>query len=106
MGVRGYDRNITPFLKNSNPLELYFVSLSELGTCGTAAKGVGVPMFEERARVGVQEACEPPKSIGRAVRPMMMVPTGHLALVFVAMHVRGNANDGLMDVAVAETAAS
>ena len=35
----------------------------------------------------------------------MVVPTGHLALVLVATHVRGGADDGLMDIAVAEAAA-
>jgi len=80
--------------------------LSEFSTCGAAAKGVGVPMFEECARVGVQEACEPPKSVGGAIRAMMVVPTGHLALVFVAAHVQGNAKDGLVDIAVAEAAVS
>src|SRR5712671_1891779 len=69
---------------------------------GTAAKGVGVPMFEERARVGIHEACKPPKGVSGAVRPMVVVPARHLALVLRATHVRGDAEDGLMDVAVAE----
>ena len=34
---------------------------------------------------------------------MVVVPAGHLALVFRATHVRGDAEDGLVDVAVAET---
>src|SRR5882672_7722119 len=73
-------------------------------TCarGTVAEGVSVPMFEERAGVGVHEACKPPKGVGGTVRPMMVVPARHLALVLRATHVRGNAEDGLVDVAVAE----
>ena len=80
--------------------------LSELGactcTCGVAAKGVGVPVFEERAGVGIHEACKPPKGVSRAVRPVMVVPTRHLALVLRATHVRGDAEYRLVDVAVAE----
>jgi len=37
---------------------------------------------------------------------MVVVPTRDLTLVFGAMHVRGDAHYGLMDVAVAETAVS
>src|SRR5712675_323589 len=76
--------------------------LSKLGTCGAATKGVGVPMFEERTGVGVHEACEPPNGVGGAVCAVVVVPAGHLALVFIAMHVWGDAEDGLVDVAVAE----
>src|SRR5712675_3106464 len=73
---------------------------------GTAAKGVGVPMFEERSGVGVHEACKPPKGVSGTICPMVMVPTRHLALVFRAAHVRGDAEDGLVDVAVAEATPS
>jgi len=76
--------------------------LSKLGTCGAAAKGVGVPMFEERTRVGIQEACKPPEGVGGAVCAVVVVPAGHLALVLATTHVRGDAEDGLMNVAVAK----
>jgi len=33
---------------------------------------------------------------------MVVMPTGYLALVLVATHVRGDAEDGLVDVAVTE----
>jgi len=36
---------------------------------------------------------------------MVVVPTRHFALVLVATHVRGDAGDGLVDVAVAKAAA-
>ena len=71
-------------------------------TCGVAAKGLGIPMFEERARVGVHEVCKPPKGVGRTIRAVVMVPARHLALVLCATHVRGDAEDGLVDVAVAK----
>ena len=107
MEVQGSDRNITSFLKDSNPLESSICVFSELGVgtcaCGAAAKGLGVPMFEERSGVGVHEACKPPKGISRTVRAMVVVPTWHLALVLRAAHVRSDAEYGLMDVAVAET---
>src|SRR5712671_1339722 len=73
-------------------------------TRGAAAKGVSVPMFEERAQVGIHEACKPPKGVSGTVRPMMVVPARHLALVLRATHVRGDAKDGLVDVTVAEAA--
>ena len=79
--------------------------LSKLNACGAAAKGVGVPMLEERSRVGVHEACKPPKRISRTVCAVVVVPAGHLALVLRAMHVRGDAEYGLVDVAVAEATA-
>ena len=79
--------------------------LSKLDTCGAAAKGVGVPMLEERSGVGVHEACEPPKGISGTVRAMVVVPTRHLAFVLRATHVRGDAEDGLVDIAVAEATA-
>src|SRR5712671_1248115 len=71
-------------------------------TCGTAAKGVGVPMFEERTGVGIHEVCKPPKGVSGTIRPVVVVPARHLALVLRATHVRGDAEDGLVDVAVAE----
>ena len=62
-------------------------------------------MFEERAGVGIHEACKPPKGVSGTVRAMVVVPTRHLALVLRAAHVRGDAEDGLVDVAVAEATA-
>src|SRR5712672_4388198 len=76
--------------------------LSKLGIRGAAAKGIGIPMFEERARVGVHEAGEPPKGVSRTICSVVVVPARHLALVLRATHVRGDAEDGLVDVAVAE----
>jgi len=71
-----------------------------------AAKGVGVPMLEECAGVGVQEMGKPPNGVCGAVRAVMMVPTRHLALVLVATHVWGDAKYGLMDIAVTKAAVS
>src|SRR5712675_3512008 len=81
--------------------------LSELNacTCSAAAKRFSVPMLEERSGVGVHEACKPPKGISGTVRPMVVVPARHLALVLCATHVQGDAEDGLVDVAVAEATA-
>jgi len=62
-------------------------------------------MVEERSRVGVHEACKPPEGISGTVCPVVVVPAGHLALVLCAAHVRGDAEDGLMDVAVAKATA-
>ena len=62
-------------------------------------------MFEERAGVGIHEACKPPKGVSGTVRPMMVVPTRHFALVLRATHVRGDTEDGLVNIAVAEAAA-
>ena len=59
-------------------------------------------MFEERAGVSIHEACKPPKGVSGTIRPMVVVPARHLALVLRATHVRGDAEDGLVDVAVAE----
>ena len=59
-------------------------------------------MFEERSGVGVHEACEPPEGVSGTIRAMVVVPAGHLALVLRATHVRGDAEYGLMDVALAE----
>jgi len=63
-------------------------------------------LFEERCGVGIEEAGEPSQGVGGAVGAMVVVPARHFALVLVATHVRGDAYDGLMDVAVAETATS
>ena len=78
--------------------------LSKLNTCGVATKGVGVPMFEECSGVGVYEACKPPNGICGTVAAVIMVPARHLALVLIAMHVRGNAEYGLVNIAVTKTA--
>jgi len=48
-------------------------------------------MFEECGRVGVQEVIKPPDSICGAVCAVVVVPTGYLALIFIAAHVRGDA---------------
>ena len=69
---------------------------------GAAAKGIGVPMFEERSGVGVHEACKPPKGVSGTVCAMVVMPTGYLALILVATHVWGDVEDGFVDVAVAE----
>ena len=90
-----------PSLRTQNPLELCL-----LGTCGAAAKRVGVPMFEEHFGVGVQEAGEPSNGVGGTIRAVVIVPARHLALVLVASHMRGDADDRLVDVTVAETASS
>ena len=79
---------------------------SLLGVGDATVDVVRVPLFEERCGVGVEEAGKPSQGVGRAVSTMVVVPAGHLALVLVATHVRGDADDGLVDVAVAETAAS
>jgi len=63
-------------------------------------------MFEEHFGVGVQEVGEPSNGVGGTVRAVIIVPARHLALVLVASRVRGDADDRLMDVAVAETASS
>src|SRR5712671_5580779 len=93
-----------PSLRTQTHLS-YTCELSKLGTCSAAAKGVGVPVFKECTRVGVQEVCEPPNGVGGAVRAVVVVPAGYLALVFVATHVRGDADNGLMDITVTEAAA-
>jgi len=61
-------------------------------------------MLEERSGVGVQEASKPPNSICRTVGAMMMVPARHLALILIATHVWGDADHGLVSVAVTKTA--
>jgi len=80
--------------------------LSKLDACGAAAKGVSVPMLKKCCRVGVQEAGKPSNSICRTIGAVMVVPAGHLALVLIATHVRGDADHGLMDVTVTKAAAS
>src|SRR5712671_2415847 len=94
-----------PSLRTQTHLS-YTCEPSGLGTCGAATKRVGVPMFEEHLGVGVHEASEPPNGVGGAVRAVVVVPARHLALVLVATHMRGDANDRLMDVAVTEAASS
>ena len=59
-------------------------------------------MFEERMGVRVQEACESPNGVGRTICTVVVMPAGHLALVFIATHVWGDAEDGFVDIAVAE----
>jgi len=49
---------------------------------------------------------ESPDGICRAVCSVVVVPTGHLALILVAMHVWGDAKYGLVGAAVAEAAPS
>jgi len=63
-------------------------------------------MFKERPRVVVHEACEPPNGVSGAIRAVVVMPAGYLALVLIATHVRGDADDGLVDIAVAEAASS
>src|SRR5712672_1998284 len=63
-------------------------------------------MFEELSGVGVHEACKPPKGVSGTVRAVVVVPARHLALVLHATHVRGDAENGLVDIAVAEATAS
>ena|SRR5712671_2789551 len=94
-----------PSLRTQTHLS-YACEPSRFVTCGTAAKGIGIPMLEECLGVGFHEACKPPNGVSRAVRAVVVVPTGYLALVFVAAHVRGDADDGLVGVAVAEAATS
>jgi len=94
-----------PSLRTQTHLSYAFTSFS-FGTCGAAAKRVGIPMFEEHLGVGVQEASESPHGVGGTVRAVVIMPARHLALVFVASHVRGDAEDRLVDVAVAKTASS
>ena len=79
--------------------------LSKLDACGTAAKGFSVPLFEERSGVGVQEVCQPPNGICGTVGAVIVVPARHLALILRAAHVRGDAEYGLVDVAIAEATA-
>jgi len=80
------------------------LTLSKLDACGMAAKGVGIPMFEERPGVGVHEACKPPNGICGTIAAVIMVPARHLALVLVATHVQGDAKHGLVNIAVTKTA--
>ena len=94
-----------PSLRTQTHLS-YTCDSSSLGTCGAATKRVGIPMFEERLGVGVHKVSESPYGVGGAVRAMVVVPTRHLALVLVATHVWGDADDRFVDVAVTETASS
>src|SRR5882672_12492839 len=83
-----------------------FYEPSKLCTCSAAAKGVSVPVFEEHPGVGVHEACESPHGVSGAIRAVVVVSAGHLALVFVASHVRSDAEDRFVGCAVAEATAS
>jgi len=94
-----------PSLRTQTHLS-YTCEPSGFGACGVAAKSVGVPMLEEHLGVGVHEACEPPNGVSGTVCAVVMVPTGHLTLVLVTTHMRGDAYDGLVDIAVAEATAS
>ena len=67
-----------------------------------AAKRVGVPVFEEHLGVGVHEAGEPPNGVGGAICAMVVVPARHFTLILIATHMRGDANDRFVDIAVAE----
>ena len=73
---------------------------SKLDTCGAVAKCISVPMLKECCGVDVQEAGKPPNSVCGAISTMEVVPAGDLALVLIATHVRGDANHGLVDIAV------
>ena len=95
-----------PSLRTQTHLSYTFREPSRLGTCGAATKRVGVPMLKEHLGVGVHEASEPSYGVGGAIRAVVVVPARHLTLVFVATHVRGDANNRLVDVAVTETASS
>ena len=75
---------------------------SQLDTCGATTEGLGIPLFEECSGVGVQETVKSPNGICGAVCAMVVMPTGHFTLIFVALHVRGGAKDGLVDVTVGE----
>src|SRR5882757_9413929 len=94
-----------PSLRTQTHLS-YACTPSRLATCGAATKRVGVPMFEEHFGVGIQEAGEPSNGVGGTVRAVVVVPARHLVLVLVASHMRGDTDDRLVDVAVAETAPS
>src|SRR5712675_708024 len=92
-----------PSLRTQTHLS-YACGPSVFGACGAAAKGVSVPMLEERLGVSVHKASEPPNSVSGTIRAVVVVPAGYLALVFVAARVRGNAEDGFVGGAVTETA--
>src|SRR5712671_258403 len=92
-----------PSLRTQTHLS-YACDSSSFGFCGAATKRVGVPVFEEPLGVGVHEASEPPDGVRGTVCPVVVVPARYLALVFVAAHVRGDAEDGLMGGAATEAA--
>src|SRR5712671_2290590 len=77
---------------------------SSFGVRGATAKRVGVPMFEEPLGVGIHEASEPPDGVGGTICTVVVVPAGYLTFVFVAAHVRGGADDGLVGGGTAEAA--
>src|SRR5712671_6390419 len=93
----------SPSLRTQTHLS-YACDSSSFGVCGVATKCVGVPMFEEPLRVGVHEASEPPDGVRGTICAVVVVPARYLALVFVAAHVRGDAEDGLMGGAATEAA--
>ena len=62
-------------------------------------------MLEECAGVGIHEACKPPKGVSGTVRAVVVVPARHSALILRAVHVWSDAEDGLVDIAVAEATA-
>src|SRR5712671_2709772 len=92
-----------PSLRTQTHLS-YACDSSSFGFCGAATKRVGVPMFEEPLGVGVHEASEPPDGVRGTVCAVVVVPTRYLALVFVATHVRVDAEDGFMGGAATEAA--
>jgi len=61
-------------------------------------------MFEEHLRVGVHETREPPNGVSGAICAVVVVPARHLAFVLIAARVWGDAEDGFVRGAVAETA--
>src|SRR5712671_1816303 len=94
-----------PSLRTQTHLS-YACNPSSLGTCGTTTKRVGVPMLEELLGVGVHKASEPPDGVSGTIRAVVVVPAGYLTLVFVAAHVRGDAEDGFMGSAATEAASA
>jgi len=90
-----------PSLRTQTHLS-YTCEPSRFVACGVAAKGFGIPLFEEHLGVGVHEACEPPNCVGGTICAVVVVPTGHLALVFIAARVQGDAEDGFVGGAVAK----
>ena len=67
---------------------------------------MGIPMLEECAGVGVQEAGEPPYCVCGAISSMVVVPARHFALVLRAVHVRRDTEDRLMIGAATKAALS
>src|SRR5712671_3224546 len=92
-----------PSLRTQTHLS-YACDPSSFGACGAATKRVGIPMLEERLGVGVHKASEPSDGVSGTICAVVVVPAGHLALVFVAACVRGDAEDGFVGGAVTEAA--